>query len=275
MTRSIADPAQIREEERARLGAEILSVSSAVRPGSRFLDVGAGPLSIPAARLGAQVTAISADPAAIAWLTGWAQREGLHLDALVSDGPGLPMPDRCFDVTASLNGNPLLPGMGQGVEELLRVTRPAGTVLVAAWGARRASEVLTFVAAALQAALPGVAPSLMDPGPPFQARDPQALASLLRVAGLVDVRANAVICSVRFRSGAHLWKAFTASNADVSLLVSRLPRSQCETVQRVLDGMLRERSGGSRGAVLHAPVNVATGIRPGERRSSQHKEVLS
>ncbi|MBD8506697.1 methyltransferase domain-containing protein [Hoyosella sp. G463] len=275
MTRSIAESAQIREEERARLGAEILSVSSAVRPGSRFLDVGAGPLSVPAARLGAQVTATSADPAVIKRLTSWAQREGLHLDARVSDGPGLPMPDRCFDVTASLNGIPLLPGMRQGVEELVRVTRPAGTVLIAAWGARRASEVLTFVAAALRAALPGIAPTLMDPGLPVQARDPQALASLLRSAGLEDVRAQEVSCSVRFRSGAHLWKAFAASNADVSLLVSRLPRSQCETVQRVLDGMLRERSGGSRGAVLLAPVNVATGIRPGQRHSAQHKEVPS
>jgi hypothetical protein len=64
-----------------------------------------------------------------------------------------------------------------------------------------------------------------------------------------------------FRSGAHLWDSVTSSNPIGAQLVAGLTEAQADEARQVLDGMLRERSGGGPGAVLHAEVNVGVGTK--------------
>ena len=63
----------------------------------------------------------------------------------------------------------------------------------------------------------------------------------------------------RRRCRAHLWNVFTSSNPIGAQLVGGLTPEQRTDVWQVLDGMLRERSGGGPGAVLHADINIGTG----------------
>lgn len=84
-----------------RYGEQILN-EIAIGPGARFLDVaaGSGALALPAARRGARVVAVDIAPAMVERLAARAREEGLE----------------------------------RGLAEMVRVTRPGGTVLVAAFG---------------------------------------------------------------------------------------------------------------------------------------------
>src|SRR6188474_2398114 len=72
------------------LGNECLR-RAALRPGMQFLDVasGSGALSIPAARIGAQVVAVDQSPIMLELLSIRARTEQLDIHTLVMDGHAL------------------------------------------------------------------------------------------------------------------------------------------------------------------------------------------
>ena len=74
-----------------------------LRPGMRFLDVaaGSGALSIPAARLGAQVLATDQSPVMLELLRARARQEGLNIETRVMDGHALELDDNSFDMAGS------------------------------------------------------------------------------------------------------------------------------------------------------------------------------
>ena len=83
-----------------------------LEPGERFLDVaaGTGGLSLPAARLGAQVLATDWSPAMIERFEARIRGEGLSNAAgRVMDCHALELPDDHFDVTGSQFGVMLVP----------------------------------------------------------------------------------------------------------------------------------------------------------------------
>src|SRR5688500_8083026 len=94
-----------------------------VRSGTRFLDVaaGSGALSIPAARLGAQVLAVDQSARMLELLTARARGEGLDIQTRVMDGHALQLDDVSFDVAGSQFGVMLFPDMPRGVREMARV----------------------------------------------------------------------------------------------------------------------------------------------------------
>lgn len=236
-----------------------------VRPGSRFLDVaaGSGALSIPAARHGADVVATDIAPTMIERLAARAHSEGLgNLQAVVMDGHDLEFADGSFDVSGSQDGVSLFPGLKRGLREMVRVTRPGGRVLVVAFGAPRKAEFLGFFTSAVQAAVPGLTPLPTDSPPlPFQVSDPETLRQRLVEAGLSDVTVETTTWDMEFDSAVHFWDMVTSSNPIGAQLVAGLTPGQRTEVQQVLDGMLRERSGGKPGAVLHTAVNIGTGTK--------------
>ncbi len=67
-----------------------------LRGGMRFLDVaaGSGALSIPAARLGAQVLATDQSPVMLELLKERADQDGLNIETRVMDGHELELDDR-------------------------------------------------------------------------------------------------------------------------------------------------------------------------------------
>lgn len=233
------------------------------RPGMRFLDVaaGSGALSIPAARLGARVVATDISPTMIERLADRARAEDLsNLEGRVMDGDALDLDDDTFDIVGSQNGVSLFPDLKRGLREMVRVTKPGGRVMLIAFGAPSKVEFLTFFLGAMQAVIPGFTGPPTDPPPlPFQVADPDEMRRRLAEAGLTDVRVETTVWHAEFRSATHLWDVVTSSNPIGAALVADLEPEQAAEVRQVLDGMLRERSGGGPAATLNIAINIGLG----------------
>lgn len=236
-----------------------------IGPGTRLLDVaaGSGALAIPAARRGSRVLAVDIAPTMIERLRARAEAEQLSdLEARVMDGQALELPDDTFDVSVSLNGVSLFPDLAGGLAELVRVTKPGGRVLVAGFGPLPQAEFLGYFFGAMRAAVAGFTPPPADPPPlPFQVADRQRLHRVLTGAGLRDVTVEPATWEMRFDSAAHFWTTFTSGNPVWRQLAGGLSDAQQAEVQRVLDGMFRERSGGTPAVTLPTAINVGLGTK--------------
>jgi ubiquinone/menaquinone biosynthesis C-methylase UbiE len=234
-----------------------------VRKGVQFLDVaaGAGGLSLPAARLGATVLATDWSPAMIERLTARAQREGLsNVAGRVMDCHALDLEDETFDVTGSQFGVMLVPDQPVALREMCRVTKAGGRVLVVAYGSPEELEFLHFFVASLQAVDPAFTGVPMNPRPlEFQVSDPAVLRERLAHAGAREITISTVIEKLEFRSGEEMWNCVMNGNPIAGRLTAGLTDRQRADARRVLDGLLRERSGGSGPAVLTNPVHIAVG----------------
>jgi ubiquinone/menaquinone biosynthesis C-methylase UbiE len=236
-----------------------------LEPGQRFLDVaaGTGGLSLPAARLGAQVLATDWSPAMIERFEERVREEGLRNAAgRVMDCHTLELPDDHFDVTGSQFGVMLVPEQPRALREMVRVTRPGGRVLVIAYGSPAKLEFLQIFISALKAVAPKF-PGLPDDPPPleFQVADPDVLRRRLTDAGLQDVRVERTAERPTFLSGQEMWDWVLYGNPIPGMLVADLTESQQARLRQVLDGMLRERAGANRRAVLTNAVNIGIGTK--------------
>ena len=236
-----------------------------LRPGERFLDVaaGCGGLTFPAARLGAKVLATDWSSAMIRLVESHARKEGLSdVEGRVMDCHTLDLGDDTFDLTGSQFGVMLVPDQPRALSEMARVTRPGGRVLVIAYGSPAEIEFLHVFIAALQAVDPDFEGVPMNPPPlEFQLADPEVLRQRLTGAGLKNVTVETVTEKLEFVSGQHMWDWVLNSNPIAGMLVADLPEEDKADVRAVLDGMLRERSGGDGAAVLTNPVHIGVGTK--------------
>jgi ubiquinone/menaquinone biosynthesis C-methylase UbiE len=237
-----------------------------LRSGMRFLDVaaGSGALSIPAARLGAKVLATDASPAMLERLAERARQEALEVETAVMDGHALDLEDQSFDVSGSQFGVMLFPDISRGIDELARVTKAGGRVLMTVYGPPREIEFLRFFVAAIQSVVPGFTGPPMDPPPlPFQMQDPAKLQRALAKVGLRDVRVDTITEKLEFESGPRLWDWLVNSNPLPRTVLTELDLTEAQTgeVRRALDRMVRERSGGNGPAVLTNPIHIGVGTR--------------
>ena len=115
--------------------AERMVRASAVGPGKRLLDLGAGDgnVALAAARAGADVVAVDLAPALVAQGRSRSEARGLSVDWRVGDAHALPLDDSCFDCVASNFGVIHARDSRRAVDEIDRVLRPGGSVLVTAW----------------------------------------------------------------------------------------------------------------------------------------------
>ena len=237
-----------------------------LRPGMRFLDVaaGSGALSIPAARLGAQVLSTDISPVMLGRLEALARKEGLNLETRVMDGHALELEDDAFDISGSQFGVMLFPDMPRGIGELARITKSGGRVLMNVYGAPQEIEFFGFFVHAIQAVVPSFTGPPMDPPPlPFQLQDPEKLRQELGEAGLKDIRVETITEKLEFQSGQQLWDWLTNSNPIVGTVLAdlSLTKEQRALVQQALDDMIRKRSGGNGPAVLTNPINIGIGTK--------------
>ena len=118
----------------APMGRDLVSVAG-VAAGTRVLDVaaGTGNAAIPAAQIGAVVTAADLTPELLA--AGRAHADGLsaQLDWVEADAEDLPFPAASFDVVLSCIGVIFAPDHAKAAAELVRVCRPGGTIALANW----------------------------------------------------------------------------------------------------------------------------------------------
>ena len=236
-----------------------------LEPGERFLDVAAGPggLSLPAARLGAQVLATDWSPAMIERFEARVREERLRdAEGRVMDCHALDFPDDSFDLTGSQFGVMLVPDQPRALREMVRVTKPGGRVLLIAYGFPAELEFLQVFLGALKAVTPDF-PGLPDDPPPleFQVADREVLRQRLANAGLRDVRVERTAERPAFASGQEMWDWVYYGNPISDMIVAELSKDQRVQLREVLDGMLRERARGARRAVLTNAVNIGVGTK--------------
>lgn len=106
-----------------------------IQPGQKVLDVacGAGQLSLPAARLGAQVTGVDIATNLIGQAQARAREVGLSINFEEGDAEALNYPDASFDVVFSLIGAMFAPRPERVAAEMLRVCRPGGRLVMGNW----------------------------------------------------------------------------------------------------------------------------------------------
>jgi ubiquinone/menaquinone biosynthesis C-methylase UbiE len=236
-----------------------------LQAGDTFLDIAAGPggLSLPAARLGAKVLAIDWSPKMIEHFNAHVIAEGLDAEGRVMDCHALDLPDDSHDISGSLFGIMLVPDQAQALREMVRVTKPGGRVLLMAYGNAAEFEALHVFISAAQAVVPQFeGPAEDEPLLEFQVADPHVLRQRLIDAGLSDVTVDTSHQeSIKVRTGQQLWDWCLGGNPIPGLLVTDLTDEQRADIIQVLDGMVRERSGGNGPAVLTAPLNIGVGTK--------------
>ena len=115
--------------------AERLVDLADLRAGSRVLDVatGSGNAALAAARLHCEVVGIDYVDALLDRGRERAAAERLAVDLRAGDAEELSFPDASFDAALSVFGSMFTPDHEQTAREIVRVTRPGGTVALASW----------------------------------------------------------------------------------------------------------------------------------------------
>ena len=115
--------------------AEQLADAADLRAGASVLDVacGSGSMAIAAARMGCVATGVDSIGSALERAGQRAAAEDLDVAFAWGDADELPFPDASFDAAASVMGSTLAPRHDRAASELLRVTRPDGTIALASW----------------------------------------------------------------------------------------------------------------------------------------------
>jgi len=247
------------------LGNEGLS-RAGLRPSMRFLDVaaGSGALSIPAARIGAQVVATDASSVMLDLLNQRARKEGLSIETHVMDGHALEFDANSFDMAGSQFGVMLFPDMPKGISEMARVVKPGGRVLMHAYGDPHKIEFFSFFVNAIQTVRPDFTGPPMDPPPlPFQLRELGRLRKELDVAGLRDIRVETITETTAFRTGKELWDWIIWSNpiAEEVLGALNLTGNERVIIQHALEMLVRKRARGSGLAALTNAINFGVGVK--------------
>ena len=236
-----------------------------LRRGMRFLDVasGTGALSVPAARRGADVTAVDLSPVMLEELATRADAEGLDVETRVMDGHDLHFEDGSFDVVGSQFGVMLFDEAERAIRESVRVVRPGGSVLLTVFGDPSEVEFLHFFVGAVKKVRPGFELPSHPPPLPFQFRDPATLRSAMEGGGLGDETISSVTERMEFRDGRHLWAWLLNSNPIPGAILDDLDVDEDERTVMVdaLSEMVRARAGGRATAVLESPIHIAVGIR--------------
>jgi SAM-dependent methyltransferase len=99
------------------------------------LDVacGNGNATIPAAKTGAKTTGLDITPELLEAGRKAAAEAGVEIDWIEGDAQALPFEDGSFDVVTSVFGCMFAPDHRKTAEELVRVLKPGGRMVVAAW----------------------------------------------------------------------------------------------------------------------------------------------
>jgi ubiquinone/menaquinone biosynthesis C-methylase UbiE len=128
------DYPRLTEDVILALGPSLVEAAG-VGHGQRVLDVaaGSGNAAIPAAQAGAEVVASDLTPELLSAGERKARQLGVALDWQVADAEALPYADAEFDAVLSCVGVMFAPRHQAAADELVRVTRPGGTVGLLSW----------------------------------------------------------------------------------------------------------------------------------------------
>jgi ubiquinone/menaquinone biosynthesis C-methylase UbiE len=176
------------------LVSEQLVDSCNLRAGWQVLDVAAGNgnATIAAARSGTHAVGVDYVAALLADGRARATAEGLDVEFRLGDAEDLPVADNAVDSTLSVFGTMFAPDHQRTADEVLRVTRPGGTVGLASWTPAGFIGEMFKVITSHVPSPPGVASPLLW-GTPAHVAD-------LFGDAIAEARHERRICTFRFTS---------------------------------------------------------------------------
>jgi ubiquinone/menaquinone biosynthesis C-methylase UbiE len=132
--RASGDFPRIARETVSDVGSPLVAAAG-IRTGAKVLDVaaGSGATSIPAALAGGDVIASDLTPELLEAGRHAAIAAGVAIQWTEADAEALPFADASFDVVLSTFGAMFAPRHQVVADELLRVTRPGGTIGLTTW----------------------------------------------------------------------------------------------------------------------------------------------
>lgn len=159
-------------------------------PGDRIVDVaaGTGALAVPAARGGCAVLAMDRAPGMVARL---ATKLASYptCEARVGDCTALPCADDSLDAAFSMFGVAILPVWRAGLAEMVRVTRPGGSIVLGAWPGCLGAKPMVVLHEVFGERFPD---RDFWPDPPFPAWTADTLRDALAEAGCADVAVHRI-----------------------------------------------------------------------------------
>lgn len=152
-----------------------------LKPGMKVLDVacGTGNQSIPAAKMGAEVTGVDIAPNLLEQARARAKSEGLNTQFVEGDAEQLRHDDASFDVVMSMFGAMFAPRPEAVASELLRVCKPGGAIAMGNWTPEGFVGEMFKITARHAPPPPGVPP-------PSLWGDPKVVADRFSAAASVD-----------------------------------------------------------------------------------------
>ena len=229
-----------------------------LQPGERVLDVacGTGVISrLAAKRVGTIGTVTGIDIAGdmIEVAKAVPAPSGATIDWRVADAASLPIPDASFDVVLCQMGLMFMENRIAAISEMRRVLVPSGRVVVNTPG--RIQPVFELMERAL---VEHISPDLGGfVSAVFSMHDPDAVAALLREAGLREVSARVSICTFRLSTPAEfLWQYINLT--PMADFVQQAPEHAKAALDRqFVDGVQQYVVDGE--TVVHQPMVIASG----------------
>lgn len=210
--------------------APLLIRFAGVRDGDHVLDVGSGTGKLTAAVASAAPSSrvVGIDPSASYVRYAQSLRLGDRVRFEVGDGQDLRFDDRIFDRTLSLLVLNFIPDPAKAVAEMIRVTRPGGTIAAAVWdygGDMQMLRIFWDEAIALK--------------PDLQARDERnmplcregELGALWRKQGLRNVAEDALTIQLPFSSFEDYWAPFLDKQGPAGAFAATLSATEREQLR--------------------------------------------
>jgi SAM-dependent methyltransferase len=205
-----------------------------VTDGQAVLDCGTGTgalaLAVALAMPAAEVTGV--DPSTAYVREAQTRSPAGRVRFLVGDAQALQLPDASFDASLSMLVMNFIPDPARALNEMIRVTRPGGTVAAAVWDYGAGMEMLrAFWDEAIA----------LDPAARDERRMPLCgqgeLAALWRAGGLQQIEDEALAIDLRFASFDDYWSPFLGGQGPAGAHVAALS----EDARRALESRLRKR----------------------------------
>ena len=216
--------------------APLLVRFAAVGESRSVLDIGSGTgelaFAIAEALPSAQVTGV--DPSGAYVRHAQARTPGDRVRFMAGDARALQLPDASYDATLSLLAMNFIPDPAKALREMIRVTRPGGTVAAAVWDYGEGMEMLrVFWDEAV--AVDSTIAARDERNMPLCRRG--ELAALWRANSLQQVEEQPIVIELPFLSFGDYWAPFLGGQGPAGACA----RSLSETARTALESRLRGR----------------------------------
>ena len=199
----------------------------AARPGERVLELGAGTGEL-ARRIAAAVSptgSVLATDAAAGMVALCAQTlaDVPHAEVATVDAAAPGLPDQAFDAAVFVMGLMFVVEQEKAAQELRRVLRPEGRVVVTTWASPERNPWLVGVgmAAAMNGVTAGGPP--VEPGGLFSLGDAARLRGVLEAGGLREVRVEEVPLTLRYDDADAWFDTVSALAGPLSVALASRP----------------------------------------------------